>query len=567
MSTHVPLGSWARMAFDGSATSAAALAWCAPVSVIVAVATMPYDVTGARSWLIATAAQAVFSVLVLLAGRASSTSRHRRTATILIILVTGALRGVLLVEWAAWASGTTPAAQELLARAGNSALICVLVLGVLGIVISGTADFRREYEILLQRAIRLRQDSTAARSSLDPEALATWVGLQRSLQRVATTSRQRLEQDEVTGSDLQAAADLIGDMLDRHVRPVSHRLWRAAASEPPRLRVLHLAWDALRPWRPPVILISAVYAVISIVGSSNRAGAADGLVFALYSTLTVTIVLSLSFLVGILRPGSRLVGLATLALLPAGVVGVAQVIGQGLLQAPPDMTGALVAGFSASILTEAIVLARRVSTERELLLGELQRRIDAQAITLLGSSAGSGPWDERLGTFVHHSVQSELTAMRLRLQSAAHDESGPSQAAAGTEALERFDRLLQLAPPWEAPADGRSVVSRVAEAWDGIADVRCMLSSGGAGAQWRIVGEIVEEGVANAVRRGGARRVGVTVTSTDDEALLVVIEDDGRGVDPSATSGLGTWWLDRVAPGDWTREPTGSGTRLSVRVT
>ena len=554
-------------AFEASSTSITAVAWFAPIGVVTAVATMPLDVSRPLAWLIAIMAQLAFSLMVLLAGLITATGRSRTAMIAGSIVIAGAVRGVTIVIGAAWVSGTDVSPADILARAGNSAFVCLLALGVMGIVIHGTARFRQEYQLLVDRALRLEQDRAGRADALDANVVAQWVGIQRSLSRAAATSRQHLGRSDVDATDLQAAADLIGDVLEHDVRPVSHGLWQASAGAPPRLRRLHLAWAALRPWRPSVLLTALIYALLCVIGSVNRAGLIDGLLFAAYATLTVTLVLALTGWIGRLLPRSHAVGAIALLMLPIAVTGMAQILGQGVLRAPADPVGALVAGLTASILAAGLVLAQRVSIERDVLLSELQRRIDSQALCLLGGDDGPALWEHRLGTFVHHSVQSELTAMRLHLQSAALAADSQEHAQARTEALARFDRLLELAPPWEDQIHGRAVVDRVARAWEGIADIQCTLTQSGSGLQWDTVGGIVEEGVANAIRTGRARRVNVRVDGTEDGGLIVVIDDDGLGMDFTASPGMGTWWLDRIAPDRWHRARSGSGTRLTVHVT
>lgn len=110
------------------------------------------------------------------------------------------------------------------------------------------------------------------------------------------------------------------------------------------------------------------------------------------------------------------------------------------------------------------------------------------------------------------------------------------------------------------------MVAEVAHAWAGIASVDVTTTDTGTEDQWALAGQLVEEGVANAIRAGGARHVRVDIQHREDDSLLVTIDDDGRGVADSVHSGLGTWWLDQIAPGSWERRSSPTGTQLIVRV-
>jgi glucose-6-phosphate-specific signal transduction histidine kinase len=72
------------------------------------------------------------------------------------------------------------------------------------------------------------------------------------------------------------------------------------------------------------------------------------------------------------------------------------------------------------------------------------------------------------------------------------------------------------------------------------------------------VGRIVEEGIGNAKKHGGARRIHVAVEQLPPELLRISISDDGRG--PAAGApGLGASLLDEVAPGRWALRPNPAG--------
>ena len=79
-----------------------------------------------------------------------------------------------------------------------------------------------------------------------------------------------------------------------------------------------------------------------------------------------------------------------------------------------------------------------------------------------------------------------------------------------------------------------------------------------------------EESIANAVKHGAARAIGITLTRDHPSYLTVVIEDDGAGKPDSLELGLGLTLIDtyvRAAGGTWKLEfgPT-SGATVTVSV-
>lgn len=559
-----------RSLFSPAALSNRALVIWAPFPILAAILLMPFGVSAARpaTWAAAVGVQVLFSLIVI-AGRLVThnlVQRRPRSVVISVIVIAGAVRGAVLMQASAILAGVDIAAIELALRAINSALIALIALGLIGVILQFNGDYQGQYEELRDRALRLQREAVAPAQTLSDATIASWVGVQRSLQSTASAARLELADVGVAAQSLRAVADVIADVLTKQVRPISHGLWSGTSDVPPRLRAHLVAWDALRPWKPPLATITVLVAVVTFISSVNRAGLVAGGLYALFVTLAVTAIIAGSIAVGHRFPQTRAVGVVTLVLIPIVVIAVAVAVSEGILGTQPDIAGATILGLSLTLGIAGTVFLRRVSAEREALLIALQARIDAQALDVLTRRAESDSWGKSLGTFVHHSVQSELTALRMQLMEAAVIDDDTQRAATRTDALARFDRLLALQPPWIQQRPGRTVVADVAQAWAGIAEVTVTATDAGTEDQWVLAGHVVEEGVANAVRAGGARQVRVDISSDIDDALVITIEDDGRGISDPINPGLGTWWLDQIAPNAWERRSSSLGTSLIVRV-
>lgn len=555
--------------FTGAALSNRALAIFAVFALPIALVTMPFGVGmgSPATWVTAIVAQVVFTLLAI-AARPLIKQCHgnaARALRVITIAIAGAVRGAILVFGTSLASNESAYISDYVLRSANSALTSVILLAFIGAVIQYTWNYRADYAVLLDRARRLQRQSSSDQPELPAEVVAQWIGVQRSLRSTADVTRAQLEADNVSPGDFEAAAEVISDVVEQHVRPVSHGLWAVNAHEAPRLRPALVAWDALRPWNPPIAAIIMTTAVISTLGAITRAGVITGGIFALYITASMALLLYASARMGRVFPRTRWVGVLTLALMPVAVVLIAQVIGQSVLRAPADQQGAVISGISASVLIAALVFLRRVSLERAILLDELQARINAQGLDVL-AHGDAAEWSRTLGTFVHHSVQAELNAMRLHLIEAAAASEVGERERARDEAIGRLDRLLELQPPWKTELEGRQVIADVASAWEGIAHITLELTSAGTAAQWQVAAQVVQEGVANAIRSGRARTIYVRIEQGTAGGLTVTITDDGVGVPDPNHPGLGTLWLERIAPGAWRRSSTAPGTVLEVCV-
>lgn len=80
---------------------------------------------------------------------------------------------------------------------------------------------------------------------------------------------------------------------------------------------------------------------------------------------------------------------------------------------------------------------------------------------------------------------------------------------------------------------------------------------------------VVEEAVANSCRHGLAETVDIDLAKeSSPDGLQIVVDDDGRGLQPSGPAGLGTTLFDEVSRGDYSLIPhsDGHGARLTLRI-
>lgn len=563
------VGHWIRASLYGSAsTSWQALAWFAPLGVLAVMLTVPTDGGRAVSdpiwWSIAVAGQVVLSVIVLglawlVRGIESGWAR------VAILAFAGAARGAFISLAIDSADLTTATAASPVLRALNSAVVCALALGAIGLLLQGTADYRESYRLLLDQAVSVRRSALADSGAMDPEVLAHWEQA-RSVVRSATSgARARLAPEDVPPEDLAAAAAVIADAVSTRVRPMSHGLWFGSSDAPPRLRLMSLIRACLAPWRPPIGDTMAILAVISLIGSVQRAGVTVGLIFSALSLLLVWVILVLSHRLAHRHPHLP-IGVATLIAMPVIVFAASVALGQGVFRLPPDLTGAAFGSLTASIVLLGVLVLRRMHLERGLLLDTMIGQIDDEFVNARARRRQVEDYDAAIGEYLHHAVQSELAAVALQLGEAARSADEATRRTRQADARRRLEQLDSLAPPWQTPVTPYAHIDEIAMSWRGMAEVQVDLPDESAARpeQWRLASLAIEEAVANAVRGGGARQITVLGRSEGD-ALHITITDDGRW-EGAAGAGLGTAWLDRHLPGTWARDSDATGTRLTLRI-
>ena len=259
------------------------------------------------------------------------------------------------------------------------------------------------------------------------------------------------------------------------------------------------------------------------------------------------------------------------AALPILLLASSVLIADGRFGLPPDRVSEAIVALQAPITAVLIAMAVEAGRQRQRIVEALQARIDADAIGLLARSGGAHDDAQRLSVFMHHSVQSELAALAMRLREAPLTGEADTIGDVAASVLMRLGAIESLdpaTPPWLGQADGYQRVEQIVDAWTGVLDVRVSLPAADACRrhQWLVATRVIEEGLANAARHGDASRV--TIEGRVDGACLTLsIEDDGSpGGEPLASdaTGIGTQWLDRIAPGDWDLRRTAAGSALVV---
>ena len=175
-----------------------------------------------------------------------------------------------------------------------------------------------------------------------------------------------------------------------------------------------------------------------------------------------------------------------------------------------------------------------------------------------------------LGRLLHGNIQATLLSVSSRLAQAADDvDPRPSVEMAAADLHALRERLSEpVSEEWQA----RDALDDIVGMWSGVVrvdvgasdDILALLDA--APATRTGVLDVVAEGLTNAVRHGGARKVVVQVRLEAPDVVGIVVADDGDAIGP-ATPGMGSEMLDEVTCG-WNRVtgPAGSVLTASVAV-
>ena len=480
---------------------------------------------GLLHWLlIGLVAQIPLGIVLILGGRLAMRMRDSRAAVIAVTFAAGATRGLVI----ALLGDTT----DLLTRMASSAVTMAVWLAVIGAARESRRRFDAEVDLLLGELVARELHGRLLDASERDQAG------ELSSQRIAEASSElRAIVDDSSGDHVRTAA-LLQAAIETRLRPLSHDLWFSPAPIAPQAHryrdLLHRIITAGVPAFPLFIAALLLLSWGSLVLHDTWQGVWVGVTISVAYGLVLTLA-DLPFLSPVAGAVIRYLGSMTIPAL-VGWLTIA------LLHLGEPWSPVAVA-LSLPVITGLVAAASTLRADRADLLEELRARL------------AEPDWDRHLGelvrrevdtnaaTMLHNSVQPALTAAALQLHlAAALNEPERARAALG-----RASRALDEAQDFRGRAlPGRARLERVAEAWQGIADVRIGLPSAELDAsEWGLLADVADETIANAVRHGKATTVSIDIEARPEILVITVIEDsvDNRCDRPP---GLGRTWLDSV---------------------
>lgn len=467
----------------------------------------------------------------------------------LISLGVGLIRGItMMVIGVQWALVPPNTATVQIINSGVSAVVWLLLAGL---VFAGRERYKRSYRSLLVQGATHFQ----ANSSID----ADW---DRNPTIVAMRANVSPHINEAkispTPAALMQTAEAIRAEIEQHLRPLSHRLWFGSFDDYPHVRLPQLVRDSVTAFRIPIRIIAATWLIGGLIGGPMLFGLTRGILSTLISTAVLTGLLVL--FTSLARRHPSLV-LGIMYLLVAGTA--------PLLAADAALR---MFGFDSDFtLDNGLVLLLPLALIAMMIMGLTISLANADRQAVL-SVAQSYAVESAVGftnaleasTYLHNTVQSELTGVAMQLTDAAKSGDPRRSRAALERAQEIMNRSLTEQFRTQR-VDAAVHIDRVAKAWDGICDVDISIKDGVTeDPRGGVAIQALEELIANAVRHSDATHITATLTRATDGITIVC--HINRQWQVSERKGLGTRWMATLSPGGMLTTHAGDGTVLQLTI-
>ena len=201
-------------------------------------------------------------------------------------------------------------------------------------------------------------------------------------------------------------------------------------------------------------------------------------------------------------------------------------------------------------------------------LNELQLDIKEQQVGAITRSKQTAEVAREMSSVLHGAVQTRLVACAMMIDNSSKSGDETSLNLAMLEALSILQAPLPIS---ESEITLGAEVSRKLALWRGLCAFELQIDPrlvDATNPEPREVGRIIEEGISNSIRHGGASKILVSVMSGADGSVVVQIDDNGSGISKPSQGkpGIGTAMFASATGGSWSLSSLEQGARLIAAI-
>lgn len=478
------------------------------------------------------------------------------------LFTSGALRGIAIGQAAPifdLADSIAP-----VVRAINSGITVVIWMGIIGLMLEAQSSYVREYQDLYQRFLMLKSGRLPDGRALNSGRLSEIAEQVAQMTSPVRTKLAKLSEGSFTDAQVREAVADLQQVVKEQIRPLSHRLWFDRTSHLLKFRISNLLLDAFKTDETPILFFTALTTFSIFVGTTVSMGINIGAVISLIFGITIYMLFTLEkLLLKIEMIKSRfihpifLILVATVPLLLTHVYFNLSEIAYWSLYSNVGVAGSVfLTAIFTTMLSQSLI-------DRAKIIDILTTQITSGYVEEHLQAIARMTEDSEIASYLHSSLQSELTAVALKLDQAAKSGNRDEVKSIIQYAQIVIERDLTV----NFHAGEHSPLERInalLDAWRGIADIKIDLQKIELCETQVLtdISQVIEEAVSDAVRFGNANLISISGDASPDHYYFKVT-DNGKSK-PQGGSGLGTILLDEIAPNLWRREFALEGTILEV---
>ena len=478
------------------------------------------------------------------------------------LFTSGALRGIAIGQAAPIFDLADPIAPAV--RAINSGITVIIWMGIIGLMLEAQSSYVREYQDLYQRFLMLKSGRLPDGRALNSGRLSEIAEQVAQMTSPVRTKLAKLSEGSFTDAQVREAVADLQQVVKEQIRPLSHRLWFDRTSHLLKFKLSNLLLDAFKTDETPILFFTALTTFSIFVGTTVSMGINKGAVISLIFGMTIYMLFTLEKLllkIEIIKSKFIhpifLILIATVPLLLTHVYfNLSEISYWGLYSNIGVAGSVFLTAIFTTMLSQSLI-------DRAKIIDILTTQITSGYVEEHLQAIARMTEDSEIASYLHSSLQSELTAVALKLDQAAKSGNRDEVKSIIQYAQIVIERDLTV----NFHAGEHSPLERInalLDAWRGIADIKIDLQKIELCETQVLtdISQVIEEAVSDAVRFGNANLISISGDASPDHYYFKVT-DNGKSK-PQGGSGLGTILLDEIAPNLWRREFALEGTNLEV---
>jgi signal transduction histidine kinase len=473
----------------------------------------------------------------------------------LILLLVGIYRGLALYYLFEFLGYQNP--TSLSERVLNSIFNVFVWLGISSIFLENRRRFIRRYRALLTQILILK-----LRNSSDFQPGYTYIEdhIIRMQKRLKSSIEQIRSTAEIGSPEILIAKEFRKE-IEEELKPFNQRLWLKSTYDQPFIRFSLVLKTAVTELKFKFPVTAAVYLAILVV---NTILILDSRLAIFYGLLSISLFLLLNecrlSLIQRFYGKTRTINLIFLVLV-GFAVGISTTLILDCLGLNHSYSAALlIAPILPVLIVSSSFIELAISDRRSLMEKLSKESVNLNQEFLEKMHRGNA------ASYLHNSLQSELSSIALQLESIAKNPNlGKNQQV--TQIIESFVSRSSREDYRDFLETPKARMERVTASWEGIAKIDITIDNRIFEDHSRasIVTQLIQESIANAVRSGSADHIAIT-GNYDKESFKMIVVDNGHRAVSAEKRGLGSEWLDSIAVTEWTLEQSLQGSTLRVEI-
>jgi signal transduction histidine kinase len=377
----------------------------------------------------------------------------------------------------------------------------------------------------------------------------------KTLQKI-TSGLAKLEPAEVSSA--------IKDSAQESVRPLSKTLWQESSNTIKRPPLSKIVAIAISTYPIPTFWLTGLIVITQSINPFLQLGFWRGLtVFVFTGGLTIAICTTANAITKRKQKLYLPIFIAVFLLLQFRRYLSAQIVAQWASnqESAEVFVTQIVINAIGFVGISTLIAWRRVNVQA---LNELQLDIKEQQVAAIARSKQAAEVAREMSRVLHGAVQTRLVACAMTIDSSS--KSG-DEASLNLAMLEALSILQAPLPISESEVTLGAEVARKLALWHGLCLFELQIDPrlvDVTNPEPREVGRIIEEGISNSIRHGGASKIAVSVMSGADSSVVVQIDDNGSGISKPSQGkpGIGTAMFASATGGSWSLSSLEQGARL-----